>query len=62
MKLHLDDQNEIITVWVTNGEEIPSINSVRQQCKRNSYQVAVFHSGNADIEALVSNALTRIQK
>ena len=49
MKVELDRQRSLITVWIDGGEEPQALQALCQRCQGTPYQVAVFRSGSGDL-------------
>lgn len=62
MRFMLDEKSNYITIWLSNGEQPPELDSICQQYNKASYKVAIFRSGNANIRDCVSGLLARSKK
>ena len=63
----MNDQQNLVSVWVTNSErEKPSVlaklNELYKESKEKKYMVAVFHSGQQDLQGLTSDLLCHNRK
>lgn len=49
MKVELDRQRSLITVWIDGREEPQALQALCRRCRGTPYQVAVFRSGSGDL-------------
>ena len=62
MEIDVNDQQNLVSVWVTNSErERPSVlaqlQDLYKESKEKKYTVAVFHSGQNNLQELTSDLL-----
>lgn len=55
MTIEIDINKRYIDIWLGHGESTPDLSEIRLQFP--GYQIAVFHSGDGDLENLTAELL-----
>ncbi|MBQ2062856.1 MAG: hypothetical protein II458_09345 [Oscillospiraceae bacterium] len=66
MQIEVHDEKKLVCVWLTGAESTDmavgkKLNRLYEKYKQNKYMVAVFHSGDNDLEEL-TGALLRYNR